>query len=148
MPARLRADARVQNGFEFPARLVVGENELAHRGAVEPAFCVEHALAEQFPYLGERRLARFDDLPGDEVGVDHGNAEFREHLADCRLAAGDTAGQADPQGPRVVAVGHLQQRIEVRRLDPVAPEHRDPARGREVRAERNGYAALMAAKRH
>ena len=71
-----RADARMQDGFQLAARLLVGEDDLAHRGSVEIAVGVDHALPESFAKFLERRLPGHDDLPGNDIGVDNRNAEF------------------------------------------------------------------------
>ena len=46
------------------------------------------------------RLARLDEFPGDQIGVDDGDAKRGELIGHCGLAAGDSTGQADAEGGR------------------------------------------------
>jgi hypothetical protein len=88
-------DPRVQDGLEIAACIIVGEHKLAHRGPIEVARYVDHAITETRPNLIERRLAALDNFASNDVGVDDGDAEVCKHLGDYGLAAGDATGQPD-----------------------------------------------------
>jgi hypothetical protein len=99
----------VQDRLEPPAGGGVGEDDLAQAAAVEAAVGAEHARAEGGHDLGERRLPGLDDLPGDEVGVDDGDAERGKELRDRGLATRDASGEGDAEGRQVSPGRHLHR---------------------------------------
>ena len=78
----------------------VAEDALAHSAAVHAAVRAEDPGTERRDDLGEGRLTRLDDLPGDHVGVDQRHAVTRKQVRDGRLAAGDAAGKRDAERGR------------------------------------------------
>ena len=73
------------------------KNLLAQARAVESPVRSEHPRAKGVDHGGERRLSRLDDLPRDDVGVDHRDAVSCKKVLDGGLAAGDAAGQCYPK---------------------------------------------------
>ena len=90
----------MQDGFQRPALVIVGEHQFAQGRPVQATVCADHPCAEGLAYRGQSRRSRFHDLAGDQVGINDRHAERREVVGDRRLAAGDAAGQANVQGSR------------------------------------------------
>ena len=91
----LFADQGMQDGLQaFPAGLI-REHDTPQCSAVQCAIAVQYAGPECLDDTLERRLTGFDDLPRHDVRVDDRHAQLGEESGHHRLAAGDTAGQAD-----------------------------------------------------
>src|SRR5207249_4420508 len=75
----------------------VGEDDRAEGLAVQAPVLLEDGRAELLDDLRVGGLAGHDDLPRQQIGVDHARAQVREHLADRALARGDAAREADEQ---------------------------------------------------
>ena len=86
------------------ARVFVGERDRAEPLAIELAVGGQDRGAEPRDELGERRLARLDDLARELVGIDHRRAALREHARDGALARRDAAGQPDHAAPSRLCV--------------------------------------------
>jgi hypothetical protein len=84
----------MEYAFESPAFAVVGENQLAHRLAIQHV-AVEYFVAEFSSNLGECRRTSRHNFPCNDVGIDNGYAKVGEEIGDGRLAAGDATGEAD-----------------------------------------------------
>ena len=140
LPHRLLADPGVQNAFEALAGAGIGKYDVAHGQPVEAPIAVNDGIAERVADFIERRLTGLDDFACDHIGIDDHGTKFGEPVCNGRLAAGDTASQADSQWR--VAVVHSGEDGEHPVHDRVAPQHRQPAGPREIRAERNRLAAV------
>jgi len=138
----------MQDRLELEAGIPVRKNSLAHGVAIELPVSVEDLIAKSRANLVERGLAWLHDLTCDDVGVDDGYAEFREHVGNGRLTAGNAASQADSESLSVLRGRHSEHQVKVGVYDRFAPEHRDPAGASQVRAKRYGHAALMALEDH
>ena len=134
----------MQYRFESLTGVVVGKYALSHGRTIECAVSGDHIIAELLSYFVQGRLARFDDLAGDDIGIDQLRAERSEHVGNGRLATGDAACQADSQRFAGCA-SHLERQVEGV-LDPVAPEHRQPAGARKERTERHRHLVIATAK--
>jgi hypothetical protein len=73
----------------------IGEDDGAHRGAVERAVGGRDAVAESGADRRHGGAAGRGQLMGDGVGVDHRDAVRGEQVAGGALAAADAAGEAD-----------------------------------------------------
>src|SRR5258708_27308529 len=92
------ADTRMGDRLETAAAGLVAEDDGTEGGAIEAAVRREHGGAELRGDLRQRRHARLDDLPGEQVGVDDRRAPGAEQVGDCALSRGDAAGEADEAG--------------------------------------------------
>ena len=97
----------MQDRFQCAAGLVIGKHALAQGRAVEPAIGLQHVGAEARADFHQRRLARFHQLAGQHVGIQHRHAQCREGAVGHALAGGDPAGQPDPEmrHPRSPRIG-------------------------------------------
>ena len=86
------ADGRVQNGFELAAGLGVGEHTPGQHVAAQTAIRTHHTGPKKALDLGQGRLAGFNDLAGEIVRVDNGDAARAKELGGSRFAHADTAG--------------------------------------------------------
>ena len=82
----------MQDCLKIEACLLIGEDFLAKRGAVEIASRVNHVLAKSASYLIERRLPGLHNLACNNIGVDDRHAQFGEHICDQGFPAGNAAG--------------------------------------------------------
>src|SRR5262245_55686046 len=94
-PQALRADARMYQRLEPPARGRVGEHPRAQGLPVDGPIRGQNVPSEGSQDLLVGRLARPDHVPSDLVGVDQLSPELAEHGGNRRLSAADAAGQAD-----------------------------------------------------
>ena len=90
-------DLGMDDGFEIGARLVVGKYDPPERASIQCAVRAPARRAETADDRRERRRARRDGLPSEQVGVDAGGAERREAAKAVRLARRNAAGERDPQ---------------------------------------------------
>ena len=88
----------MQDGFQALLRRGIGEDDGAHRGAVERAVGRHHAVAEAGADRRHRGAAGRGQFMGDGVGVDHRDAVRGEQVGNGALAAADAAGEADHPG--------------------------------------------------
>jgi len=139
----------MQDGFQPAPRIIIGEYDLPHGGAVEFAILVEHVVAKFVTNIFQCWLSCGDNLARNHVCVNYRYAEVCEQIGDSGLTACDAAGQTDTQR-RVAGYmswsAHLKGEIDVEDLDLFTPEHRDPACRREVRSERYGYLPVPSTK--
>ncbi len=90
-------DARMDDGVEAVELGAIVENDGAEFCAVNTAIGGEHPLAEFVEDLVVCRLAWFDELVSQGVGVEDGETHFAEHGGDGAFAAGDAAGEAESE---------------------------------------------------
>jgi hypothetical protein len=86
-------DRRVGQTVEVRSRVRIVEDDVGERRTVEAAVVLQDPGTEARHELGEDRLARLDDLAGDDVGVDDRHAQGSEAVRRGRLPAADPAGQ-------------------------------------------------------
>lgn len=148
LTSRFFLNAWMQDRFEPPARIIVGKYEPPHYRAIQRSVVINDGFAKGPSNLIQRGLPGHDDLARDDVCIDNSDAELGKHVRDCGFAARDTAGQADPQW--IVGISrvdwHLQEHVQIRVLDGLAVEHRDPACGRQIGTVRNGQLAVATAE--
>ena len=106
-------------------------------------FGINHRIAKPFSYLIDRGFTRLDDLPCDNVGINDWHAKLGECISDGRLAAGDSASQANSKRSFCVSGGHSEHQIQIGVLNRLTPQHRYPASGGEIRAKGNGDIAVF-----
>ncbi len=87
-------DRRVQNLLQAKPGPSVSEYEVGELVPFEPARSIQKRAAKLGCYLFQRRLARLDDLPGHEIGVDQGDATSLEHVRGGGLPHADATGEA------------------------------------------------------
>ena len=75
--------------------LRVVEDDLPEGFAVEGAIFQQNLRPEGFDDLLQSRRAGFDDLAGEDVGVDDGDVGIFEEFGDGGFAGSDAAGEAD-----------------------------------------------------
>jgi hypothetical protein len=85
----------MQYSFELAAFLVIRKYQLAHGCTIERPAGIDDIVAECMANLLQRGLSRRHYLARDHVSINNGRAELGEQLRNGRLAARDTAGQAD-----------------------------------------------------
>ena len=85
----------MQDGLEILPGVVIAEDDFAHGCAVEVAGGIDHDLTEALANLVKCGLAGLHDFSRDNIGVDNGHTELREHAGYYGLAAGNTTSQAD-----------------------------------------------------
>ena len=141
-------DAWMQYGFEIEARVLIREYDFTHRGTIQTASGVDHALAETISNLVERGLSGLNHIASDDIGVDDGNSKLGKYLGDGGLAAGDATGQADTQWTLFGRSCHSEHQIKIRVPDRLTPKHCDPASCGQVRAKWNGHTAFVLAECH
>ncbi len=107
----LEANAGMQDCLEFAPRVIVRKYERAHCGPVEVARRFDHMVAETRPDLIERRLTGRNDLAGDDIGVDNGDAEIGEHAGDRGFPAGNATGQPDAERGVWTRDAHLSESV-------------------------------------
>src|SRR5690606_28825305 len=88
----------MDDGFEATAGGCVLEYQRAHRVAVETAVGGDDPVAELGADRLDRGAAGAAEFVRDTVGIDDVDAEGRKASLDGRLAAADTAGDADEEG--------------------------------------------------
>ena len=72
----------MQDGLEPAPSLVVTEYQGAHCGSVERAVLGDYARPERLANFLQGGLTRCNDVAGDKVRIDHGDAEIGEHVGD------------------------------------------------------------------
>jgi len=82
----------MQDCLKIEACLLIGEDFLPKRGAVEIASRVNHVLTKSGANLTKCWLPGFDHLTGDDVGIDDRHAQVGEQICDQRFPAGNAAG--------------------------------------------------------
>ena len=87
----------MQKGLDVASGRRVLEQAPAQFRAVEPSSVIEDVAAQRVDQRTERGPAGLHDFACDHVGVEHGRAARGEEVCDRRLAARDTAGEADAQ---------------------------------------------------
>jgi len=92
-----RFDARMQDGFQLVTGSLVREYTFPQAATIQFAFSGEHAGSESRDHFGKAGRTRRDDFPGDDIGVDDGDAPLGEHVGHGALAAADATGQAHDQ---------------------------------------------------
>ena len=95
LPSRFCAYLWMQDGLEILPGVVIAEDDIAHGCAVEVAGGIDHDLTEALANLVKCGLAGLHDFSRDNIGVDNGHTELREHAGYYGLAAGNTTSQAD-----------------------------------------------------
>ncbi len=90
-------DPGMQDALETAPGVGIGEDPFAEPGAIQGAVGSDQVRAEGRRDLGQGRFAWLHHLPRDLVGVDHRDAAALETAADRRLAAADSAGEADDE---------------------------------------------------
>ena len=131
----LRPDAGMQQGFELSAHFRMGKNALPQGCAVKRAVLQERVLAEEGCDFLQGGLAGGRQCVGDDVRVDHGDAQFGKYACGFALAAADAAGQANDHDlvARQVKSGQLR-----------TPEQCRNATERQIRAEGDRHVAAVA----
>jgi hypothetical protein len=87
----------MQDRFQPLSRRRVGEDDVAHRGAVKRARGRDDRVAEFGADRRHGRSAGRGQLVGNGIGVDDGDAARGKAIADRALAAADAAGKADDE---------------------------------------------------
>ena len=82
-------NSRVSDRLESLALHWIPEDLLAHARAIQSTRSIENVAAELGYEFRERRRSRLDDVSGDLIRIEHGDAERREALGDGALAARD-----------------------------------------------------------
>jgi hypothetical protein len=90
-------DARMDDGVETVEPGAIGEDNGAKLRPIHATIGGDHSLAEFLEDLTVGWLARFDELVGERVGVEDGEAHFAKHSSDGALAAGNAAGEAESE---------------------------------------------------
>jgi hypothetical protein len=90
-------DARMDDGVEAVEPGAIGEDDGAKLCTVHAPIGGDHSLAEFLEDLTVGWLARFDELVGERVGVEDGEAHFAKHSGDGTLAAGNAAGETESE---------------------------------------------------
>jgi hypothetical protein len=90
-------DARMDDGVETVEPGAIGEDDGAKLRPIHATIGGDHSLAEFLEDLTVGRLARFDELVGERVSIEDGEAHFAKHCGDGALAAGNAAGEAESE---------------------------------------------------
>ena len=106
----------MQDCLKQSSCVVDSEDQLAKSGPVQCTGFGQYAVAKCFRDLLQCRLAWRNYLARDDVGVDDRNAERGKSVCDGRLAACDTAGQANSE--RVLGVQRFGSAMVVRKRYP------------------------------
>jgi hypothetical protein len=85
----------MQDGFESCLRGTIGENQVAHRGAVQATVRTQHAVAKSGSNRGHGSALRSSQGMRDGIRIDQGRTPLGKEFGDRTLAAADAAGQAD-----------------------------------------------------
>ena len=91
------ANQRMKDALEFCPFGVVGKDDAPYDRPVQPAMFVDHGVAESSPDSVECRRAGCDHLSCDHIRIDDRDAKFGEKIRDGGFAAGNAAGEADPE---------------------------------------------------
>jgi hypothetical protein len=94
-PGLFSRDSRVDDSFKRAQVGPVSEHNGSQDTAIEGAVGVEDGPTEPFHNLTPGRLARFDDLPRELIGIDYHGAALLEDPGDSALACRDTACKAN-----------------------------------------------------
>jgi hypothetical protein len=70
----------MDDGFEFPAHVVLMKYNITEALTVEGAVRSEYLATELCPDLFPGRFARFDDLPGKKIRIDHNSPDPIEYF--------------------------------------------------------------------
>ena len=89
------ADAGMENGFKVVARTGVGENTASQFTPAQTSARVNDVFAEVLLNLHECRLAGFDNLARNFIGIDNRDAAFSEQVSRSRFTHPDAAGQSE-----------------------------------------------------
>ena len=95
LPHHRGAHRGMHNCIQCLALLLIGEDDAAELDTVELAVGEEDLRAKGGDDAVVGAGAGLDDLPGEDVGVDDGDAEAGELGGDGGFACGDPAGEAD-----------------------------------------------------
>jgi len=90
-----RPDPGMQYGLELPAGGGVGEHDPRQFVSAQAAIRADYFGAEGGHYLGQRRLARFDDLAGQVIGIHHAESTVAEQQGSGGLTHARAAGKAE-----------------------------------------------------
>ena len=72
----------MENSLKVGPSDIVGENETSHRRSIEGPGFVEDIIAKALSYFFQRRLARFNDVAGYDVGIDNVSTKGQEQVGD------------------------------------------------------------------
>lgn len=88
-------DARMEDALELFAGGRIGKNEPRELTTPQPPIGADEARSEQTLDFGQGRLAGFDDLTGQVVSVDDGNAALLDEVSGGGFAHADSASESD-----------------------------------------------------
>jgi hypothetical protein len=109
-----RADAGMKNLLQLESCAGVGENTPGKLIAAQPAIGPDNVSTEQPLNLREGGLSRFNDLAGDDVGIDHGQSSFAQKLGGRGFTHADSAGESESlHGPSVTAQTRLHNILTI-----------------------------------
>ncbi len=97
LPSRLDLDRQrgVHDVVDRLQFVLVVEDDLGDRGAIEGPVDCDDPLTPPFHHGLEHRRARLLELPHDPVGVDQDGAPGDERVGHGRLAGADSTGESD-----------------------------------------------------
>ena len=85
----------MKDSLQPPSRFGVGKNTPGKFIAAQPAVGPDNLSTEQPLHLRERGLSRFNDLAGDDVGIDHGQTPSAQQIRGRRFAHADSPGESE-----------------------------------------------------
>ena len=85
----------MKDSLQPASRFGVGKNTPGKFIAAQPTVGPDNFSTEQPLHLRERGLSRFNDLAGDDVGIDHGQTLFAQQIRGRRFAHADSASQSE-----------------------------------------------------
>lgn len=133
--AQMLVDQGVQQTLQPLSFASVGKDPMPQLGAIQFARWVKDVRAEVLCDRRERGLPGFDDNTAGDVCVNDGDLVFCEPVGRGRLAATDSARQADEVGTDVRSLAQKKtQHI-------ITKNQRDPAGESQKRSKRDRLAA-------
>ena len=99
LPDGLVLNQRVRDSFEPLPSVVVCKHNATQCRSIEFTVVLKDRVAEFMPYLVQRGHAGLDNLPCDDVRVDDLRTEFAKNFGNRGFAAGNAAGQCNPECP-------------------------------------------------
>jgi hypothetical protein len=86
------SNARVKDFFEFLTRIWIGKHQICENVAKEAAIGGDYIRAEKTLDFGEGRLAGFDEIAGENVGIYNWNFTLAKERGGGRFPHADATG--------------------------------------------------------
>lgn len=87
----------------------MGENDFAQGTAIELAVASNDVVTEVFLDFGKCECSGLDDLAGDDVGIDNGNAVGFESVGGGGFTTADTTGEANNEHGEIL-LGQINEK--------------------------------------